>query len=280
MAVIPLPVGLILGLLGINPSSSQCYFFLCKCQFCVTYFHSRLSQHYPVFWTVSLPFTNKFEREIAMELSAHPSSCSFFRCSICHMFEVSISCQTIHPISFKLGRCICYQMVNSLLVGLPDLINFWSCFTEFQVAWPLDFLSSFRIFPDKSLRPLSSNLLGAFILGLPKLDQLLVTLHWVLNIFWPLMVKGSLHISRQTTHGIELRLLYLWLVDLFLHISRQTTCIEAQMWLVHLVCDSPGMIHFWSYSTEFLLLTGLWLLQQFQLISEKKNYSLPLLQTW
>ena len=69
----------------------------------------------------------------------------------------------------------------------------------------------------------------------PGLIDLLVMLYWV-----------------PVVHG-------LWLVELFLYIC--TVGLSSDL-VRKLIGASPGPTNFWSYSTEFLLLPGLWLVEE------------------
>ena len=80
---------------------------------------------------------------------------------------------------------------------------------------------------------------GPTLYGPAQPVQLLVRLHWIPVVSW---------------------LLIGWSVSLFLETKCWTNC--AQMWWAYSLWASPGLINFWSWSTEFLPFPGFWLVGQ------------------
>ena len=101
-----------------------------------------------------------------------------------------------------------------------------------------DWSSSFHAFTDKLLIRLSSNWVGQLIICLPQPDLLLVMLHEIHTISWPLIS---------------------WVVSVHL----QTNCWShwAQMWWTNSLWAFLSLINFWSHSTEFQPFPVLWLVK-------------------
>ena len=88
---------------------------------------------------------------------------------------------------------------HSLIYGTPQV---WLIFGHAPLnlrCFSLSgWLSSFHAFADKPLITWSLNLVGQLIIGYPKLHKLLVTLHWIPAVFWPLIHQTfSMHLQRN-----------------------------------------------------------------------------------
>ena len=101
--------------------------------------------------------------------------------------ELPQSCTESSWISAK-AYCSCQQSGKEHRSGLVHL-SFWS--------------KSFHAFPDKLLWELASSFMDTFIMRLSRPDELLVMLHWIPSISWPLIGRV---VFRQTIYHIDFNL--------------------------------------------------------------------------